>query len=249
LETPVQPKAAPKKEEPVGPQRTLAKLKELSQFLLKAENKATQPPLVADLYRKAQEFAASEAVTDGGALQKVANSLVVFLKELCDLPQAVTPSSIRTVHQTVMFLEAVSKQPPRNGTENPDLFKVLVVDDEAVARRVIKGSLGLVQLTPDSAKDPIEALDLARTRRYDLFVLDVNMPVMTGYDLCERLRKSMEYEQTPVIFVTAWNTFESRLRFARSGGDDFIAKPFLPTELAAKTLIHLLGRRMGLSKV
>jgi DNA-binding response OmpR family regulator len=89
---------------------------------------------------------------------------------------------------------------------------------------------------------------LARAQRYDLFVLDVNMPGMTGFELCEKLRASSTYKETPVVFVTASDTFDSRLKFARSGGDDFIAKPFLRPELAAKALIHLLSRRLGLQK-
>lgn len=229
-------------------QKLLVKLKELSGSLLKAENKATQPPLVNEMHRKAQEFAADESVCNAALLRRVANVLVVLLKDLSGLPQAVNSSSMRTVNQTVNFLDILSKHPLGRASENDDPFNVLIVDDEAIARRVVAGALGLVQLKPDTAKDPSEALELARVNHYNLFVLDVNMPGMTGYDLCERLRKSDNYRKTPVIFVTGWNTFESRLRFARSGGDDFISKPFLPPELAAKTLIHLLGRRMGLDK-
>jgi CheY-like chemotaxis protein len=229
--------------------RTLLKLKELSQFLLRAENKATQPPLILDLSRKAQEFSENEVVLSAVPLKKVADVLVGLLNDLSRLPQAITVSTMRTVHQIVTFLDAMAKQPLGHVEFNASDFKVLVVDDEAVARRVIKGALGLVQLTPQTAKDPGEAIQFAMAQRFDLFVLDVNMPGMTGYDLCGRLRKSVEYHQTPVIFVTAWNTFESRLRFAQSGGDDFIAKPFMPTELAAKALIHLLERRMGLKKM
>ncbi len=229
-------------------QKLLVKLKELSGSLLRAENKATQPPLVHELYRKAEEFAADESVCNATLLKRVANVLVVLLKDLSGLPQAVNSSSMRTVNQTVNFLDVLSKHPLGRASENDDPFNVLIVDDEAIARRVVAGALGLVQLKPDTAKDPSEALELSRVHHYNLFVLDVNMPGMTGYDLCERLRKSDNYRETPVIFVTGWNTFESRLRFARSGGDDFISKPFLPPELAAKTLIHLLGRRMGLGK-
>ena len=69
---------------------------------------------------------------------------------------------------------------------------------------------------------------------------DVEMPVLNGFELCERLRAVPSYEKTPVIFVTIHSDFESRAKSSLSGGDDLIAKPILPMELAAKVVMHLL---------
>ncbi|MBM3838106.1 MAG: response regulator [Verrucomicrobia bacterium] len=95
------------------------------------------------------------------------------------------------------------------------------------------------------AKDGQEALELCGRNRYELFILDVKMPGMNGYELCQKLRSMAHYRKTPVIFVTGEDNFGSRVRSAGSGGDDFIGKPFLMKELAVKALIHLLVHRLG----
>ncbi len=126
-------------------------------------------------------------------------------------------------------------------------FRMLSVDDDPGIRDLVKRALALARLTPDGAKDPFEALELSGQQRYDLFILDLNMPGLSGFELCEKLRAAAAYKKTPVIFVTGSDNFESRVRSADSGGNDFIGKPFLPRELAVKALIHLLPRPIELS--
>ena len=88
----------------------------------------------------------------------------------------------------------------------------------------------------------MEALDLSKQECYDLLVLDIMMPKINGFELCEKLRGSPGHETTPVIFATGSDRFDSRIRSANCGGNGFIVKPFLPTELAVKTLFHLMPR-------
>lgn len=245
----IPPPKPPVQEEPASSHiQVLSKLKELSLFLFKSQNRSTRPPLIQELRRKTEVLMTEEAVRSLPALMSTAAALLALLKELAEKPDAINASSMRTINQSVNFFEELLKQPLAKSGESEHPFKVLAVDDEVIARRAVASALGLVQLTPESAKDPREGLELAKAARYDLFILDVNMPGMTGFELCEKLRHSALYKETPVIFVTANDGFDSRLRFARSGGDDFIAKPFLQTELAAKALIHLLsGRIRGLN--
>ena len=82
------------------------------------------------------------------------------------------------------------------------------------------------------------------SEHFDLILLDIEMPVLNGFELCKRLRAVPGYEHTPVIFVTVHSDFESRAKSSLSGGDDLIAKPILPMELAAKVVMHLLKRQM-----
>ena len=69
------------------------------------------------------------------------------------------------------------------------------------------------------------------------------MPGMTGFELCTKLRTLPLHKKTPVIFVTALTGFESRASSTMSGGNDFIAKPFLFIELAVKALLYILRAR------
>ena len=104
----------------------------------------------------------------------------------------------------------------------------------------MKNALRLINLTPDSILDPLDALELARSKTYDLFIFDLMMPGMDGWGLCNKIRDLARYRETPVIFVTSSDGFENRMKFARSGGTDLIAKPFLQAELGVKVLINLI---------
>jgi DNA-binding response OmpR family regulator len=246
---PPPPKPPVKVEPPLSDHaRAMLKLKDLSQLLLKSENKATRPPVVLELLRRAQDLAGQEVILGALPLTGIAGALVALLKELVERPEAINTSSIRTINQTVTFLDVLIKLPATVLEKAVRPFKVLGVDDEVIARKAVLSALESVQLMAEGSKDPREALEMSKAQRYDLFILDVNMPGMTGFELCEKLRASAVYKETPVIFVTASDTFDSRLRFARSGADDFIGKPFLRSELAAKALIRLLDRQINPNK-
>jgi DNA-binding response OmpR family regulator len=68
---------------------------------------------------------------------------------------------------------------------------------------------------------------------------------LNGFDLCAELRSLPAHKTTPVVFVTSRDDSPSRERAAVSGGNDLIAKPFLPIELAVKALIHILKAQLG----
>ena len=90
----------------------------------------------------------------------------------------------------------------------------------------------------------MQALQLLTEGDFDLVFLDVDMPVMTGYELCARLRTLPQHKKTPVVFVTSLNDFDSRTNSTVAGGNDFIGKPFLFIELTVKALIHVLRNKL-----
>ena len=85
-------------------------------------------------------------------------------------------------------------------------------------------------------------------KRFDLIILDVDMPVMNGFELCTKLRALPAQTKTPVLFVTGLTDFESRARSTLSGGNDLIAKPFLFMELAVKALTHVLRGQLAITR-
>ncbi|HKI69045.1 MAG TPA: response regulator, partial [Verrucomicrobiae bacterium] len=95
-------------------------------------------------------------------------------------------------------------------------------------------------LDPVSVEDPEVALQLLQNNHIDLIMLDISMPTMSGFELCEKLRELPQYKTTPVIFVTVNGDFQSRAQSVLSGGNDLITKPTSPLELALKTTLHLL---------
>jgi CheY-like chemotaxis protein len=87
---------------------------------------------------------------------------------------------------------------------------------------------------------------MLQATRYDIVLLDINMPVMNGFELCETLRRMPQYKEAPIIFITGNGDFQNRAQGILSGGNDLITKPTSPLELVLKTTMHLLqpqGRR------
>ena len=125
---------------------------------------------------------------------------------------------------------------------------ILVVDDEALSRRAVIHSLERAHLKCVGVEDPSVALNLLAGSPFDLVVLDVDMPGLSGFDLCTRLRALPAHAKTPVVFVTGLTDFESRARSTLSGGNDFIAKPFLFMELAVKALTHVLRGQLAITR-
>jgi DNA-binding response OmpR family regulator len=122
------------------------------------------------------------------------------------------------------------------------------VDDEAISRRAVTYALEKAKLKTVSSEDPAAAYDLLAENRFDLIFLDVDMPAMNGFELCTKLRQLPAHKKTPVVFVTGLTDFESRTNSTMSGGNDFIAKPFLFMELAVKALVYVLRGRLPAAK-
>jgi DNA-binding response OmpR family regulator len=222
---------------------TLTSLRGFLQGLVKAENEATRVKQIQDLYRRTHSLSSNAGLAGATQIALMADALEALLKELYDKPKSINASTLRTVAATIDFLAILfTKAATPEKTFAP--AEVLVVDDEAISRRAITYALDKAQLKSMSVEDPLKALDLLSQKKFDLVFLDVDMPNMTGFELCSKLRTLPAYAKTPVVFVTGLNDLESRASSSMSGGNDFIAKPFLFIELTVKALAHVLRSRM-----
>lgn len=107
--------------------------------------------------------------------------------------------------------------------------RILIVDDETHLADGIRENLDAEGYLTRVAYDGREGLAALREERFDLAVLDVMMPHLSGVELCETLRR--EGNQTPVLFLTVKAGAEDRIRGLEAGGDDYLAKPFHLKEL------------------
>jgi len=117
--------------------------------------------------------------------------------------------------------------------------RVLVVDDDAPVRRMLRRTLAAEGLEVVAAADGGRALAAAERDPPDLVVLDVSMPGMDGLAVCRRLRAAGV--AAPVLMLTARDAVEDRVAGLDAGADDYLVKPFAPAELLAR--IRALGRR------
>ncbi|MEG4024599.1 response regulator [Microcoleus sp. S13C4] len=111
---------------------------------------------------------------------------------------------------------------------------IMLVDDEPANLTLLEELLHLKGYATVSALSGHEALSLARASRPDLILLDIMMPEMNGFDVCEILRKDTALQTVPVIFLTALDDDSSRLRGLEMMADDYVTKPFNSRLLLAK---------------
>ena len=116
--------------------------------------------------------------------------------------------------------------------------KILVVDDEAAVRRILKTRLSMAGYAVVTAEDGLEALEVFAQEHPDLVVLDIMMPNADGYHVCRELRKASD---VPIIMLTALGDVADRITGLQMGADDYLVKPFSPKELEAR--IHTVLRR------
>jgi CheY-like chemotaxis protein len=118
------------------------------------------------------------------------------------------------------------------------------VDDDPISNRVIVAALRRADVHARSTEDPLAALQMAEKKRFDLVLLDIEMPGMHGFELCKRIRALRGYEKTPVIHVSSHDEFDNRAKSVLTGGNDLISKPVFPIELAVKAVSYILRREL-----
>lgn len=217
----------------------LSALRTQLQGLIKTENENDRVQQLQQMYRRTRSISGGAAMAGMAQVARLAEALELLLKELYEKPGNINASTLRTVALAIDFLTRLFEQGRFAATTMPPA-KILVVDDEVISRRAITFALDKAKLKSVVVEDPLEALGLLRDQRFDLIFLDVDMPNMSGHELCSKLRTLPAHEKTPVVFVTGLNDFESRANSMMSGGNDFIAKPFLFIELTLKALMYVM---------
>ena len=111
-------------------------------------------------------------------------------------------------------------------------MKILVAEDEPKTGAYLKQGLSEAGFVVDLARDGVDALHCGTTGDYDLVVLDVMLPGLDGWRVLRELREASK--DMPVLFLTARDKVEDRVKGLELGADDYLAKPFSPRELLAK---------------
>ena len=131
--------------------------------------------------------------------------------------------------------------PGRPGRRSP---VVLVVDDAAANRELIKACLAGIDCEVRTAENGVEALALVEESPPDLILLDVQMPGMDGYEVCERIKARPKGSLLPIVMITALDSSTDRVRALASGADDYMSKPVDRVELVARVRSALRLKRV-----
>ncbi|MDP4282721.1 MAG: response regulator transcription factor, partial [Bacteroidota bacterium] len=124
--------------------------------------------------------------------------------------------------------------------------KILYVEDDLALSYVTRDNLMVKGYHVDFCEDGVKALELFKGNGYDLCILDVMLPKMDGFTLAAKIRE--KDPGIPILFLTARSSMEDRITGLRTGGDDYITKPFSIEELVLKIEVFLKRRNIITSK-
>lgn len=113
--------------------------------------------------------------------------------------------------------------------------KILIVEDEKNISKLIQDTLSLANYEFDTSFDAEEALKKIKQNSYDLILLDIMLPKLDGFEIVEK----MENKKVPIIFLSAKNDVSTIVKGLKSGGQDYITKPFEPLELLARIELRI----------
>ena len=141
----------------------------------------------------------------------------------------------------MLLFRVLSDKKIQWNTNEGRTMQILIVEDDAALSQALSHILKENGYTVETAHDGVTGLSYALTGAYDVVVLDVMLPAMNGLEVVSRMRHASV--NTPVLLLTALNTVSNKIKGLDSGADDYMTKPFAPSELLAH--LRALGRRQG----
>ena len=155
-----------------------------------------------------------------------------------------TTNTTSTTHTTNDTHRANATSSKANATIALPKAHLLLVDDNPDNLRLLSRMLTRKQYTTELASSGRDALAIARSTTPDLILLDITMPEMDGYEVCQRLKVNPKTREIPVIFISALNEVMDKVRAFGAGGVDYITKPFQFAEVLARLENHLTLQRL-----
>ena len=164
--------------------------------------------------------------TDGAHTSEIAQAIGhnrITVGKYLDILLAKGQVAIRKIGQAKVFFPFEKKKP-----------KVLVVDDEPHVVNLIQLTLRENEYDVVTAHDGLQALNQVAAERPDVIVLDLMMPNMNGYEVCQKLKENVLTQHIPIIILSAKSQVSDKIKGMKIGADDYLTKPFDPLELEAR---------------
>ena len=225
-----------------GAPETLAALGGSLQALIKNAN---DPTILFDLYRKIHAIAGNAGLAGLVNISRLAGAVEALLQELSKKPKQINPSVLQTVAQAINLFPLLFEQGALRAEDISSSAKILVADDEEIARRAVSYALEKAGLWALRVGESTTALKVLMENRFDLALLDIEMPEMNGFELYTKLREVPIHKETPVVFITTQSEYERHAQSPLAAANDLIAKPFSYLELGIKALTLILKRKLG----
>lgn len=122
---------------------------------------------------------------------------------------------------------------------NKELPRILIVDDMEANRFALRDIIRDMGGQPILTENGIQALEMVKRVSPQLVILDIAMPEMDGYEVCQKIKEDMATREIPIIFISAFDEPEDIVKGFELGGEDYITKPFIPAIVKARVGMHL----------
>lgn len=202
------------------------------------------PLTLKAMQRKAHALANASAALDLPLLSNLSAGIEALIQIFYSTPDKLTESSARTLSKSIDILDELIEWREETRDIMFDPPRLAVVDDDPVSLQAIMNALLKTHLLAKPFHLAIQASKTLEKEPFDLIIMDVNMPEMNGFEICERIKSTPMNKKTPFIFVTSMQDFHEQARSRALGGSDMIAKPFIPIELAVKALSFIIRERI-----
>lgn len=204
----------------------------LHQIFREPGNSAT----MGEFLQKTHDFAEQMSLIEERPLFHLASALEMLAFDLVRHPAQLNASINHTLSQAVDLLGTLFSSRGNRRFKDPASSQILIVEDEANTRELLMAAMQLVRIESIGVDAPSTCLQTLSWDRPDLILLDIALPEMDGFALCQQIRSMPDHEHTPIVFITGMASFQNRVQSTLSGGHDFVAKPFHLSELGVKAL-------------
>lgn len=204
-----------------------------------AKDKASRVSSFEKFYKCIASLRAEAAQCELSGLVRLLDPLERRARQLRDDVENAAVASRQVVANAIDLLAGMTHQVSELPALNRICATALVMDDESVSRKAITLGLEKAQIRVTAVDSGEAAIRECEVSKFDLILLDVEMPGMNGFAVCARIRAMPEHRETPILFISALDDLRSRASSKISGGNQFITKPvnFLELNITATSLL------------
>lgn len=214
--------------------------KNLSEAMKKITRSGGDKNTLLPLYNLLHPVAGYAGVAGYSRISRLAEATEALIRSLYETNAEVSASACRTLTQSIDVMTGFFDGKISHDSERAFFPTVLLVEDDKVASRLAIKLLERVRINSLAVDSAEKACDLLEDNSFSLFILDGELPGMSGDEFCRVVRSHVDHAAVPVVFVTSLTGFEFRTQSVLAGGNDLIGKPYNPMELAVKVLTQIL---------
>ena len=229
-------------DEKTGKKVIAAMRKSLSDFN-SSENH--DPCHLDELHTQAHTFSERARGYGQVVIHRITAAFAAYIGGLCRTPRRVTAEVSTKIESAISFIAGLLSEHEIERAVHLSDARVYMVDDDPESSEIVSAALDCVGLKLQSSRYASAAIADLSEACYDLIVLDLDLPDLDGFELCSHIRKIPHHANTPIVFLTGYESEGNRDQSFLCGGNEFFGKPFSVQELGLNVLTHIIQAQLS----